>query len=76
MRNRFAAKQLLHRKISWRETMALDAFNGHEVLHFADLPGNVGRRTMDRLVAKGLIEPADSDIGRYSADFAWTRVRD
>ena len=67
---------MLRKKPTARETMALKAFNGHDVLHFADLPGNVGRRTMDRLVAKGLIEPVDSSIGRYAIDFGWMRVRD
>jgi hypothetical protein len=67
---------MLRKESNWREKAALDAFNGQDVLHYADLPGNVGRRTMDRLVAKGLIEPANSEIGRYSVDFAWTRVRD
>ncbi len=49
---------------------------GHEVVRFADLPGNVGRRTMDRLVAKGLIEPVDSAIGRFSTGYSWMRVPD
>ena len=77
--SRFEARILLHRlrkTPNWREKIALKAFDEHELLRLTDLPGNVGRRTMERLVARGLVEPADSEIGRYSNAFAWTRVRD
>jgi hypothetical protein len=73
---RVAVVKLSSRNPNWREKVALQAFNGHEIVRFTDLPSNVGRRTMDRLVAKGLVEPVDSDIGRFSADYGWMRVRD
>jgi hypothetical protein len=67
---------MLRKAPNWREKAALNAFDGEDVLRFADLPRNVGRRTMDRLVARGLVEPVDCDIGRFSADYGWMRVRD
>jgi hypothetical protein len=62
-------------RLTPREAEALRAFEGRTSLRFCELPLNVGQRTMNQLVAKGLIEASDTFISRYSRDYSWKLVR-
>jgi hypothetical protein len=54
----------------YRHQMALEAFMKHPLLQFCDLPNGVGMKTMDELIALGLIEVADPRVGRFSFGYA------
>jgi len=62
-------------KLNSRERRALKAFEQREVLYVFRLPGAIGRKTMEQLERKSLVEIADPAVGRYSNDFGWRLVR-
>jgi len=62
-------------RLTPREAEALRAFEGRNCLRIHELPLNVGQRTMNHLVARGLIEATDTFISRYSRDYSWKLVR-
>jgi hypothetical protein len=55
----------------YRHQMALEAFKKRPLLQFCDLPNGVGMKTIDELIALGLIEVADPTVGRFSFGHAW-----
>ena len=62
-------------KLNWREESALLAFEEQAVLWYHDLPQGVGGNTMHLLVAKGLVELVDENIGKYAKDRRWRRTK-
>ncbi len=58
-------------ELSWREELALRAFEELAVLRYCDLPVGVGEKTMRSLIAKGLAELADPNIGKYAKGRCW-----
>jgi len=61
--------------LSWRVERALRAFEKEVVLRYYDLPRGVGRDTMRVLIAKGLVELVDKNIGEFAKDRRWRRTR-
>ncbi|MGD0192463.1 MAG: hypothetical protein ABSD74_17130 [Rhizomicrobium sp.] len=61
--------------VSWREKSALRAFDEQAVLLFHDLPRGVGYKTMRSLLAKGLIELVEPNIGAFAKDRRWRRTK-
>ena len=57
-----------------RSKRALQAFEGHGTLRFCDLPPSVGRKTMARLVAAGLVEVVDPNVGEHSVGYRWRLI--
>ena len=64
----------MRRYLSSREQAALNAFEGKNSLRFCELPSNVGQRTMNRLVARGLIEADDNHVSAFSKNYRWKLV--
>jgi len=60
--------------LSWREERALRAFEKEVVFRYHDLPRGVGRDTMRVLIAKGLVELVDKNIGEFAKDRRWRRL--
>jgi hypothetical protein len=63
------------RNLSWREKLALRAFDELAVLRYCDLPVGIGEKTMRALIAKGLSELVDPNIGEYAKGRCWRRTR-
>jgi hypothetical protein len=61
--------------LNWREKSVLQAFEKQSVLRFCDLPTGVGAKTMRLLIAKGLVELVDKNIGEYAKDRRWRRTK-
>jgi predicted transcriptional regulator len=49
--------------LNWREKCVLEAFENNKLLRFCDLPYMIGRSTIDRLVARGLVTVATPGVG-------------
>jgi hypothetical protein len=62
------------RKLNWREKSAMQAFAKQAVLRYRDLPGGVGTETMHSLIAKGLVELVDENIGEFAKDRRWRQT--
>jgi hypothetical protein len=60
--------------LNWREKSVLQAFEKQAVLRFCDLPIGVGHKTMRLLIAKGLVEVVDKNIGVFAKDRRWRRT--
>jgi hypothetical protein len=57
--------------LNWREKSVLQAFGKRAVLRYYDLPRGVGYKTMRSLIAKGLIEVVDENMGEFAKDRCW-----
>ena len=62
-------------KLSWREKLALRAFEELAVLRYCDLPGGVGEKTMRALIARGMVELVDKSIGEFAKGRCWRRIQ-
>ena len=58
-----------------RAERALKVFKERQTVHYCELPGGVGHKTVARLIALGLVEVVDPSIGRHSKEYAWRLVR-
>ena len=62
-------------KLNWREERTLLAFEEQAEPRFCDLPPYIGRKTMDALIEKGLVEVVDNKAGEYAKDRRWRQMR-
>jgi hypothetical protein len=66
-------KTMSKKEITWREKLALTAFEGRELLFSQDLPSGVGRATMRALVARRAVHAVAVETGKIR-EWAWRLV--
>jgi hypothetical protein len=56
--------------VNWRAQLALEAFEGRELLYIDDLPAGVGEATVRKLLARNVVHLVEVQNGTFSRERA------